>query len=98
MKTLWQVLVVVLVLSILSACETKAPEPPKDQKAAGEYPLKTCVVSGKELGAMGEPYIHKYKDKDQEREVRFCCKDCLKDFEADPAKFLAKLDEAAKKK
>jgi YHS domain-containing protein len=54
------------------------------------YPLQTCVVSGEKLGEMGDPYIYTHEG----REVRLCCKGCLKDFKKDPAKYLKKLDEA----
>jgi hypothetical protein len=30
--------------------------------------------------------------------VLFCCEGCIEDFKGDPAKFLAKLDAAAKAK
>lgn len=56
------------------------------------YPLTTCVVSGEKLGEMGKPYVHKYEG----REVQFCCKNCLKDFNKDPKKYLKKLDDAGK--
>ena len=57
------------------------------------YPLKTCVVSGEKLGSMGKSFVHSYEG----REVQFCCKACLKDFNKDPQKFLKKLDDAAQK-
>jgi hypothetical protein len=67
-------------------------------KAKAEYPLTTCVVSGDELkeGSMGGPvdYIHKEAGK-PDRLVRFCCKDCVKDFKKNPAKYLKKIDDAA---
>ncbi len=55
------------------------------------YPLETCVISGGELGSMGEPVniIH------GNRLVRFCCDACIPKFKADPAAYLAKIDEAA---
>lgn len=58
------------------------------QKAA--YPLKVCLVEGSELGSMGEPaeYVH------EGRLVLFCCKGCTEDFQADPSKYLARLDKA----
>ncbi len=62
------------------------------QKAA--YALDTCVVTGKKLGEHGEPVEYLYKG----RLVRFCCAGCIAGFEKDPAKYLAKLDEAAKGK
>lgn len=57
------------------------------QKA--DYPLDTCVVSGEKLGGeMGEPIDYVIGN----RLVRFCCKGCVKMFEKNPAKHLAKLD------
>lgn len=56
-------------------------------------PLKTCVVSGEELGKMGEPYKLTYKGQ----EIKLCCKACEKDFLKEPEKFLRKLNEAQKK-
>jgi len=66
-------------------------------KAKAEYPTDTCVVSQDKLGAeMGpsQDYIYREKEK-PDRLVRFCCKDCRKDFNDDPAKYLGKIDEAA---
>ena len=58
------------------------------------YPLDTCVVSGEKLGGMGDPVKYDYKG----REVRFCCQGCVKTFEKEPAKYLKKIDDAAKAK
>lgn len=63
------------------------------QKNLKPYPLKTCVVSGEKLGSMGEPYVHAHKD----REIKFCCKGCLKDFNKDTTKYLKQLEEAEQK-
>jgi YHS domain-containing protein len=57
------------------------------------YPLKTCVVSGEKLGEMGKPVVYVHEG----REIKFCCKDCIKDFKKDPAKYVKKLDEAEAK-
>lgn len=57
------------------------------------YPLTTCVVSGEKLGEMGKPAVIQYEG----REVQFCCASCEKEFKKDPAKYLKKIDEAAKK-
>lgn len=55
------------------------------------YPMNTCMVSGDKLGGeMGKAVDVIYKN----RLVQFCCKDCVKDFQKDPAKYIAKLDEA----
>jgi YHS domain-containing protein len=56
------------------------------------YPLSTCVVSGEKLGEMGKPFVIQHDG----REVQFCCASCQKDFKKDPAKYLKKLDDAAK--
>jgi len=57
------------------------------------YTLKTCVVSGDKLGEMGDPYVYAYKG----REIKFCCKGCLKDFNKEPAKYIKLIDEAEAK-
>ncbi len=60
----------------------------KEQKKL--YPLDTCLVSGQKLGSMGEPVDTVYRN----RLVRFCCAGCNATFDADPAKYLKKLDAA----
>jgi hypothetical protein len=75
-----------------------AADKPAADSAKSAYPLTTCVVSGDKLEAndMGGPVDYIYKEKGQpNRLVRFCCKDCIKDFEKEPAKYLKTLDEAA---
>lgn len=57
--------------------------------AAKSYPLGTCIVSGDKLGEMGKPVVFEYKGQ----EIKLCCKDCRKDFDKDPAKYLKKLVE-----
>jgi YHS domain-containing protein len=68
-------------------------------KARATYPLKTCLVSDEPLGGMGEAtgYIHRVTGQ-PDRVVFFCCEGCTDDFKADPAKFLKKVDAAAKGK
>lgn len=70
-------------------------------QAKAEYPLTTCSVSGDKLdgGDMGKPqdYIYKQEGK-PDRLIRFCCKDCLKDFNKNPGKYLKIIDDAAAKK
>lgn len=51
------------------------------------YLLKTCIVSDNELGSMGKPITKVHNGQ----EVKFCCKPCIKKFDADPAKYLAKI-------
>jgi len=52
------------------------------------YLLSTCIVSGEELGTMGEPIIFNHNN----REIRFCCQSCVEKFEADSAGYLKKID------
>lgn len=83
MKTFLLLLTTVLgAASLLRAAdETKAP-----------YPLTTCVVSGEKLGEMGPPASVTYKGT----VIEFCCKACVKSFNADPDKYLEKYEQAVK--
>jgi len=49
---------------------------------------KVCPVSGETLGEMGTPIKVTVKGRD----VFLCCPSCRKKIEADPDKYLAKLD------
>jgi hypothetical protein len=57
------------------------------------YPLRTCIISGHELGGMGEPveYVH------GNSLVRFCCAACIEPFEKGAVKFLAQIEAARAK-
>jgi len=63
-----------------------AATPPKPDK------LATCPVSGDKLGEMGKPYVFVY----QGQEIKLCCPGCKKDFDKDPAKYVAKIRAADK--
>ena len=66
-------------------------------KARADYPLKTCVTSDEALGSMGENAEFIYREKGKpDRLVVFCCEGCEDDFKKEPAKYLAKIDAAAK--
>jgi len=80
-----------LAAPLLAADADQKPDAKTDAKLK-PYPLKTCVVSGEKLGEMGEPFIYKYKD----REIKFCCSGCVKDFNKEPAKYIKKLEDAEK--
>lgn len=87
-------------------CCTNCPEAfKKDPKAAlakidaavvaaqkPTYPLKTCPVSGEEIGkdASMVPVDYVYGT----RLVRFCCNGCVKTFNKNPAETMAKIDAA----
>ena len=56
-------------------------------EGAKEYPLDTCATSGEKLGDMGEPLLFLVGDQ----QVKLCCKDCIAELKADPAKVLAEI-------
>ena len=58
-------------------------------EAIGGYPVDTCIVSGKKLGSMGDPYIYVYEG----RTVQFCCKGCIDKFDKKADQYLKKLDK-----
>lgn len=90
MKTLTRITVLTAAALILTTAAFGAD---KAKKAAKPYPLETCVVSGEKLGGMGEAFGFVYEGQ----QIDLCCKDCKKDFDKDPKKFMAKVAEAAKK-
>jgi hypothetical protein len=55
-----------------------------------DYPLDTCIISGKALDSKGEPVSIIVAN----REVKLCCGGCVKPASADAEKTIAKLDEA----
>jgi hypothetical protein len=89
-KTIVVLLVAAAGIWWLAGCESQTPDAATNAKP---YPLKTCLVSGEELGKMGEPYRLIY----QGQEIRLCCKGCEKDFNKEPEKYLQKIDAAAGK-
>ena len=74
-----------------------APDAAWLAKAKAEYPLKTCVVSGEDIGgSMGDGFDYVFQQEGKpDRLVRFCCEMCVPKFKKDPAKYLKKIDEAA---
>src|SRR6266702_2503007 len=78
-----------LALAVITATAEEKKTPPIPDK------LTTCPVSGDKLaGDMGKPFVFEYKG----REVKLCCKDCKKDFDKEPAKYMKKIVEADKAK
>jgi YHS domain-containing protein len=96
MKTLKSFVSAILLTSLCAAPLAGFAADQQTQKPKA-YTLKTCIVTDEKLGEMGDPYVYVYKG----RELKFCCKGCLKDFNKEPAKYIKKLEEAeakAKKK
>jgi len=91
MKFILKTTLVVLTPLAFLSCNKQEPEVSTSstpaENSAKPYPLDTCLVSGKKLGSMGDPYaiIH------EEQEIKFCCDGCEPSFKKDPAKYLAKL-------
>jgi YHS domain-containing protein len=71
----------VCVLGLTATADDKKPKP---------YTLDKCVVSDEKLGEMGKPFSFNYEG----REVKLCCKNCKKDFDKEPAKFIKKIETA----
>ena len=74
----------ILAASVLAAPLSGLAADQKPEKKPKPYTLKTCIVSGEKLGEMGKPAVYVYED----REVKFCCKDCIPDFQKDPEKYV----------
>ena len=74
-------LIPVLLFSVGCASNPSAPD-------VRPYPLDTCVVMDSKLGSMGDPIVRVYDGQ----EIKFCCKPCIKEFEADPEFYLGKID------
>ena len=72
-------------LSVSAADKDKKPKP---------YPLDKCIVTDEKLGEHGKPYVFTHEGQ----EIKLCCKDCLKDFKKEPAKYLKKVEETNKDK
>jgi YHS domain-containing protein len=97
MKLIHSAIAVILLLgAVCVQAEDKKVEPKKEGKEekAKPYLLKKCVVSDEAFGGdMGEPFIFAYKGQ----EMKLCCKNCKKDFDKDPEKFIKKMKAEEKK-
>jgi hypothetical protein len=52
------------------------------------YPLATCIVSGDKIDPQIQVVVH------NNQQVRFCCKACIKKFQANPDKYMVRLQGA----
>jgi YHS domain-containing protein len=59
----------------------------KTASSVKPYPLKVCLVSGNDLDSMGDTITEEYHGK----QVKFCCKPCVKKFHVNPEKYLSKI-------
>jgi len=86
MKTNHSLSILIAVAAVwLTSCVST--DPVASGSGVKRYPLNTCIVTDNELGSMGDIITKTYGNQ----EVSFCCKPCIRKFEADPEKFLAKL-------
>lgn len=93
------------VVVTLCACGNDPPPPPpapvidpepdisyQRMPATKGYPLKTCVVTGKDLTTLGKPaFVIAYKGY----EVQLCEKKCLWEFAKDPEKYVKMINPKA---
>ena len=91
MKILNTLTAAALAAAFLAASATLFAADKKAEKLK-PYPLKVCVVTDEKLDK--DAHVWSY----QGREIKFCCKDCERDFLKEPAKYLKKIEEAEKKK
>ena len=95
-KTYTTIALAAAVALIFTSCEkpaTTSTTPPAEETAMvsdDNYPMKTCPVSGEELGSMGDPVIVEHEGTT----VKLCCKSCIKKFNADPEKYTTMVKEA----
>lgn len=86
MKTTFRTFLTTALIGLTIAASI-APQTAAAADKAKPYPLKTCLVSGNDLDSMGGPISKTYDGQ----VIKFCCKPCIKKFEANQAKYLAKL-------
>ena len=89
-------LALIILVAVLPAFAAET-SPEALAKARAKYPSPSCVVPGEHLeaGKIVE-YVYKQEGK-PDRLVRLCCHKCEARFEANPTRYLGKLDAAAAK-
>jgi YHS domain-containing protein len=92
MNHIKQIIAATALISFLAAPLAGFADEAKSDKKLVPDKMTTCPVSGDKLGEMGKPFVIEYKGQ----EVKFCCKNCKKDFDKDPAKYMKKIREADK--
>lgn len=87
MKNLARFLVPAAALLLFAGCQSDTSTADAGSSGAKAYPLDVCIVSDEKLGSMGDAVVFVHDGQ----EVKICCDSCRKDFDKEPAKFLAKL-------
>lgn len=83
MKTSHRILILLASLAMLPSCSSTSPSASKVKP----YPLTTCIVTDNALGSMGDIITTRHGNQ----EIKFCCKPCVKKFDANPQKYLNKV-------
>ena len=99
MKRFKMITVAVLLINFVAGPLAALAADSKGDKKADKpkpYPLDTCLVTDEKIGA--DPGMKPYAFTHEGRELKLCCKGCLKDFNKDKAKYLKKVEAAEKKK
>ena len=73
--------------AFISSCATSPSGAAVTSSSVKPYTKSVCIVTDNKLGSMGTPVTKVYKGQ----EVKFCCAPCVKRFDANPDKYLAKL-------
>lgn len=90
MKIKFTIFISSIAALVLLACSGERGDTAASVDAVTPYPLQTCIVADEPLGSMGEPVVIVHEGM----EIKFCCDSCRPKFEAEPAKYLPKLDHA----
>jgi YHS domain-containing protein len=84
-------LMVVLLLAVCGFRGTSLTSSAAVKTEPKPYPLSTCLITGEKLGgSMGKPVVITAED----REIKFCCKGCLQQYQKNPADYMKKLEAA----
>lgn len=86
MKNLLITLTAISSAILLNSCATTGTSS-TGQSSVKPYTMNTCLVTGSKLGSMGDPITKVYNGQ----EIKFCCAPCIKKFERNQSKYLARL-------
>ena len=82
MKYITRLVITCIIIGAFSSCETTSTS--RKQARIIPYTSKFCIVTDNELGSMGDPVTIVYNG----REIKFCCKPCVKKFNKNPSKYI----------
>lgn len=83
------------IIAIIAAVFTGGLAFAADSGVPKDFPLKKCPISGEAYGSDG---MKAFKVTHEGTDVWLCCKNCKKDFDKDPAKYVKQVKDAAPKK